>query len=178
MRMAAISATPLARQTRNKQQNHKNGKNTTKDKREPEDNMKRVNTDQPTMAPTPSARQTRVKQRRIHERGRSLTRDKRCFDENMNKGGLFPKRVLKSAAQVCHTRWGKSVCGSHFVGKRAYTADPYFSPQKPSIAADQEGVHHQPSGEPNGLLSSTSANQICSNATKVQKAKLSCELTS
>uniref|UniRef100_A0A2N9GLY1 Integrase catalytic domain-containing protein n=1 Tax=Fagus sylvatica TaxID=28930 RepID=A0A2N9GLY1_FAGSY len=151
MRMATISAIPLARQTRNKQQNHKNGKNTTKDKREPEDNMRRVNTDQPTMVPTPSARQTRVKQRRIHEKGRSSTRDKRCFNENMNKGGLFPKRVLKSAAQVCHTRWGESVCGGYFVDKRAFTADPYFFPQKPSIAADQEGVHHQPSGKLKGL---------------------------
>jgi hypothetical protein len=91
MRIAAISAIPLARQTRNKQQNHKNGKNTTKDKREPEDNMRRVNTDQPTMVPTPSARQTRVKQRRIHEKGRSSTRDKRCFDENMNKGNAVTK---------------------------------------------------------------------------------------
>uniref|UniRef100_A0A2N9G9A0 RNA-directed DNA polymerase n=1 Tax=Fagus sylvatica TaxID=28930 RepID=A0A2N9G9A0_FAGSY len=82
------------------------------------------------MVPTPSARQTRVKQRRIHEKGRSSTRDKRCFDENMNKGGLFPKRVLKSAAQVCHTRWGESVCNSYFVDKRAFTADPYFSSTK------------------------------------------------
>jgi hypothetical protein len=39
MRIAAI---PLARQTRNKRQNHKNGKTTTKDKRELEDNMRRV----------------------------------------------------------------------------------------------------------------------------------------
>jgi hypothetical protein len=66
-------------------------KNTTKDKREPEDNMRRVNTDQPMMAPTPSARQTRVKQRRIHEKGRSSTRDKRCFDENINKGNAVTK---------------------------------------------------------------------------------------
>uniref|UniRef100_A0A2N9HGM0 Uncharacterized protein n=1 Tax=Fagus sylvatica TaxID=28930 RepID=A0A2N9HGM0_FAGSY len=151
MRIAAISAIPLARQTRNKRQNHKNGKTTTKDKREPEDSMKRASTDQPTMVPTPSARQTRVKQQRIHEKGRSSTRDKRCSDDNMNKGGLFPKRVLKSAAQVYHTRWGESVCGGYFVDKRAFTADPYSFPQKPSIAADQEGVHHQPSGKLKGL---------------------------
>ena len=59
MRIAAISAISLARQTRNKRQNHENGKTTTEDKREPEDNVKRGNTDQPTMVPTPSARQTK-----------------------------------------------------------------------------------------------------------------------
>uniref|UniRef100_A0A2N9FNQ7 Integrase catalytic domain-containing protein n=1 Tax=Fagus sylvatica TaxID=28930 RepID=A0A2N9FNQ7_FAGSY len=45
----------------------------------------------------------------------------------------------------------ESVCSSYFVDKRAFTADPYFSPQKPSVAADQEGVHHQPSGKLEGL---------------------------
>uniref|UniRef100_A0A2N9FLD6 Integrase catalytic domain-containing protein n=1 Tax=Fagus sylvatica TaxID=28930 RepID=A0A2N9FLD6_FAGSY len=34
--------------------------------------------------------------------------DERCFHENINKGGLFLKRVLKSTAQVYHTRWGHS----------------------------------------------------------------------
>uniref|UniRef100_A0A2N9H877 Integrase catalytic domain-containing protein n=1 Tax=Fagus sylvatica TaxID=28930 RepID=A0A2N9H877_FAGSY len=109
MRIAAISAIPLARQTRNKRQNHKNGKTTTKDKREPEDNMKRANTDQPTMAPTPSARQTRVKQRRIHERGRSSTRDKRCFDENMNKA----LQQTRSAVMPPRSRRQNSVVNSH-----------------------------------------------------------------
>jgi hypothetical protein len=75
----------------NEQQNHKNGKNTTKDKREPGDNMRRVNADRPMMVPTPSARQTTVKQRQIHEKGRSSTRDKRCFDENINKGNAVTK---------------------------------------------------------------------------------------
>jgi hypothetical protein len=45
-----------------------------------------------------------------------------------------------------------AVCGSYFVDRKAFTADPYFSPQKPNIAADQEGVHHQPSGKLKGLV--------------------------
>jgi hypothetical protein len=69
----------------------KTGRTQPKTKREPGDNMRGVSTDRPTMVPTPSARQTTVKQRQIHEKGRSSTRDKRCFDENINKGNAVTK---------------------------------------------------------------------------------------
>jgi hypothetical protein len=40
--------------------------------------MRRVSTDRP-MVPTPSARQTTVKQRQIHEKGRSSTRRRKML---------------------------------------------------------------------------------------------------
>jgi hypothetical protein len=41
--------------------------------------MRGVSTDRPMMAPTPSARQTTVKQRQIREKGRSSTRRRKIL---------------------------------------------------------------------------------------------------
>uniref|UniRef100_A0A2N9ENM5 Reverse transcriptase n=1 Tax=Fagus sylvatica TaxID=28930 RepID=A0A2N9ENM5_FAGSY len=76
--------------------------------------------------------------------------DERCFHENTNKGGLFLKRVLRSAAQVYHTRWG-GVCHSYFMEGRAFTADPYFLCIKAQHSSRSREVHHQPSGKLKGL---------------------------